>query len=93
MQKVIKAMDMKVTPHTASTFEKKMRIRTGRLGKAYFGIVRCGESRIDRHPRAQKAYAPWASNPGDADTPPSYVWPREQDKYRQMPRNKSTWTE
>lgn len=29
---------------------------------------------MERHPRAQKAYAPWASNPDLADTPPSYVW-------------------
>lgn len=30
---------------------------------------------MDRHPRAQNAYAPWASMPGTAATPPSYVWP------------------
>ncbi len=30
---------------------------------------------MDRHPRAQKAYAPCASIPGIAATPPSYVWP------------------
>lgn len=30
---------------------------------------------MERHPRAQKAYAPCASIPGIAATPPSYVWP------------------
>jgi hypothetical protein len=44
--------------------------------ETYRGTALCGESRIDRQPRAQKAYAPWASVPGLADTPPSYVWPR-----------------
>lgn len=41
--------------------------------KTYRGILLCGESRIERHPRAQNAYAPCASTPGFADTPPSYV--------------------
>lgn len=43
--------------------------------RTYLGMLRCGESIMDRQPRAQKAYAPWASRPGLADTPPSYVWP------------------
>lgn len=44
-------------------------------GEAYRVMDRCGVSIIDRHPSAQNAYAPWASTPGFADTPPSYVWP------------------
>lgn len=47
----------------------------GRGATTYRGMLRCGESSMARHPRAQKAYAPWASMPGFADTPPSYVWP------------------
>ena len=42
---------------------------------AYLGMMRCGASRIARQPKAQKAYAPWASASGLADMPPSNVWP------------------
>lgn len=65
----------RVNPHDI-TNEKNSANRIKVPNKTYVGIVRCGESRIARHPKAQKAYAPWASNPGDADTPPSYVWPK-----------------
>ena len=42
---------------------------------AYLGMMRCGASRMARQPKAQKAYAPWASASGLADMPPSNVWP------------------
>jgi len=41
---------------------------------------------MERHPNAQKAYAPWASTPGLADTPPSYVWPRQIKSQERMHR-------
>lgn len=42
---------------------------------AYLGMILCGASRMARHARAQKAYAPWASAFGWPEMPPSKVWP------------------
>lgn len=44
---------------------------TSKTSKTYRGMERSGESRMDKQPRAQKAYPPWASVPGCADMPPS----------------------
>ena len=42
---------------------------------SYLGMMWCGSPNKARQPRAQKAYAPWASALGWPDIPPSYVWP------------------
>lgn len=42
---------------------------------SYLGMMWWGSPNKARQPRAQKAYAPWASALGWPDIPPSYVWP------------------
>lgn len=41
---------------------------------------------MDKQPSAQNAYAPWASTPGMADTPPSYVWPAVPSEISTTPK-------
>lgn len=41
----------------------------------YVGNCSCGRPRIHKQAKAQKAYAPCASVPGQPEIPPSYVWP------------------
>lgn len=60
---------------TTSSFFHELLFPVATLLEAYLGMMRCGASRIERQPRAQKAYAPCASAFGWPDIPPSKVWP------------------
>lgn len=48
---------------------------------SYLLKVSSGGPKIDRHARAQKAYAPWASDPGLPEIPPSNVWPKGEGQH------------
>lgn len=48
---------------------------------SYLLKISSGGPKIDRHARAQKAYAPWASDPGLPEIPPSNVWPKGEGQH------------
>lgn len=48
---------------------------------SYLLKISSGGPKIERHARAQKAYAPWASDPGLPEIPPSNVWPKGEGQH------------